>query len=125
MNGRQHTFISGLILIGLSLASLALLAQQDHGQHAQEDGSGQEQGNGGGMMNPNGQNGGRGGGMNRNGRPPHEHERVFKDPVKIGPDETVKIVMEFAHFSGPELPYMYHCHILEHDFRHSKRISSA
>jgi hypothetical protein len=85
MNGRQHTFISGLILIGLSLASLALLAQQDHGQHAQEDGSGQEQGNGGGMMN-------------RNGRPPHEHERVFKDPVKIGPDETVKIVMEFAHF---------------------------
>ena len=51
----------------------------------------------------------------RNGRPPHEHERAFKDTVKIGPGETVKIIMEFEHFSDPELAYMYHCHILEHE----------
>lgn len=74
MKGRQHTFISGLILFLLSLASPALLAQQNHGQHEQEVASGQEHsmqqgdGNGGGMMNRNGQNGGRGGMMNRNGQ---------------------------------------------------------
>ena len=28
---------------------------------------------------------------------------------------TVKIIMEFEHFSDPELAYMYHCHILEHE----------
>ena len=51
----------------------------------------------------------------RNGRPPHAHERAFKDTVKVGPGETVKIVMEFQHYSDPELAYMYHCHILEHE----------
>lgn len=75
MKGRQHTCITGLMLIGLSLASPSLLAQQNHEQHAQEESSGQEHGmrqqgngNGDGMMNRNGQNGGRGGGMNRNGQ---------------------------------------------------------
>jgi FtsP/CotA-like multicopper oxidase with cupredoxin domain len=51
----------------------------------------------------------------RNGRPPSEHERAFKDTVKVGPGETVRVVMEFNHFSDPELAYMYHCHILEHE----------
>ncbi len=51
----------------------------------------------------------------RNGRPPPPHERAFKDTVKIGPGETVRFVMEFLHFSDPDLPYMYHCHILEHE----------
>lgn len=74
MNGRQHIGITGLILIGLSLASPSLLAQQNHGQHEQEDGSGQQHnmqqgnGNGGGMMNRNGQDGNGGGMMNRDGQ---------------------------------------------------------
>lgn len=51
----------------------------------------------------------------RNGRPTHAHERAFKDTVKVAPGETVRVVMEFAHHSHPELPYMYHCHILEHE----------
>jgi blue copper oxidase len=51
----------------------------------------------------------------RNGRPPHAHERAYKDTVKVGPGETVRIVMEFEHFADPDLAYMYHCHILEHE----------
>lgn len=51
----------------------------------------------------------------RNGRPPSEHERAFKDTVKVGPGETVRVVMEFEHFADPERAYMYHCHILEHE----------
>lgn len=51
----------------------------------------------------------------RNGQPPHAHERAYKDTVKVGPGETVRVVMEFLHFSDPETPYMYHCHILEHE----------
>jgi len=51
----------------------------------------------------------------RNGRAPHAHERGYKDTIKIGPGETVRVVMTFDHFSDAELPYMYHCHILEHE----------
>ena len=51
----------------------------------------------------------------RNGRAPHGHERGYKDTIKIGPGETVRVVMTFDHFSDPEMPYMYHCHILEHE----------
>ncbi|MEZ5488936.1 MAG: multicopper oxidase domain-containing protein [Gammaproteobacteria bacterium] len=53
--------------------------------------------------------------MDRNGRPVHAHERGYKDTVKVGPGETVRIVMTFDHFADPELPYMFHCHILEHE----------
>jgi len=51
----------------------------------------------------------------RNGRQPDTHERAYKDTVKVGPGEKVRIVMEFEHFADPNLPYMYHCHILEHE----------
>jgi FtsP/CotA-like multicopper oxidase with cupredoxin domain len=53
--------------------------------------------------------------LDRNGRPVHDHERGYKDTVKVGPGETVRIVMTFDHFSDAESPYMYHCHILEHE----------
>jgi FtsP/CotA-like multicopper oxidase with cupredoxin domain len=33
----------------------------------------------------------------------------------VGPGETVRLVMTFDHFADPDLPYMYHCHILEHE----------
>ncbi len=53
--------------------------------------------------------------LDRNGRPVHAHERGYKDTVKVGPGETVRLVMTFDHFSDAENPYMYHCHILEHE----------
>jgi len=51
----------------------------------------------------------------RDGRPPHAHERAFKDTVKVAPGETVRVVMEFLHYADPNRAYMYHCHILEHE----------
>jgi FtsP/CotA-like multicopper oxidase with cupredoxin domain len=51
----------------------------------------------------------------RNGRATRPHEQAFKDTVKVGPGEKVRIIMEFDHFADPDTPYMYHCHILEHE----------
>ncbi len=53
--------------------------------------------------------------LDRNGSPVHAHERGYKDTVKVGPGETVRLVMTFDHYSDSEMPYMYHCHILEHE----------
>ncbi len=53
--------------------------------------------------------------LSRNGRPPEAHEAGLKDTVLIGPDETVALRLSFADYADPALPYMYHCHILEHE----------
>lgn len=45
------------------------------------------------------------------------HELGFKDVVYVRPSETVKVVMKFPKFSDAKVPYMYHCHILEHEDR--------
>ena len=31
------------------------------------------------------------------------------------PGSTVRVIAEFADFADPDHPYMYHCHILEHE----------
>jgi FtsP/CotA-like multicopper oxidase with cupredoxin domain len=53
--------------------------------------------------------------ISRNGKPPAPQEAGLKDTVLIRPDETVKLHLAFADFSDAERPYMYHCHILEHE----------
>ncbi|MCU9850300.1 multicopper oxidase domain-containing protein [Defluviimonas sp. WL0024] len=53
--------------------------------------------------------------LSRNGQPPAAHEAGLKDTVLIRPDETVALGMSFQDYADPELPYMYHCHILEHE----------
>ncbi len=45
------------------------------------------------------------------------HELGFKDVVYVRPNETVRVVMKFPEFSDAKIPYMYHCHILEHEDR--------
>ncbi len=55
--------------------------------------------------------------QSRNGMPPPEHERGWKDTVQVRPDETVSILAHFTDFADPVHPYMYHCHILEHEDR--------
>ncbi len=47
--------------------------------------------------------------------PPPENERGWKDVVMVRPGETVKVLKSFLDFSDPELPYMYHCHIMKHE----------
>lgn len=53
--------------------------------------------------------------LDRDGRLPDASEKGFKDTVKVGPGQTVRFIMRFNDFSDPVTPYMYHCHILEHE----------
>ncbi len=53
--------------------------------------------------------------LTRNGSPPPENESGWKDTVLVMPRETVKIITQFSDFADPDLPYMFHCHILEHE----------
>uniref|UniRef100_A0A5Q5CDB2 Cell division protein SufI n=1 Tax=Mycobacterium sp. (strain JLS) TaxID=164757 RepID=A0A5Q5CDB2_MYCSJ len=53
--------------------------------------------------------------LDRNGRPPADHERGWKDTVIVDPLEKVRVIARFAGYADPHLPYMYHCHILEHE----------
>ncbi len=53
--------------------------------------------------------------MARNGKPPPDTERGWKDTVLVRRGETVKMIAPFHEPAGRELPFMYHCHILEHE----------
>ena len=53
--------------------------------------------------------------LDRNGSSPPAAERGWKDTVLVMPDETVRVIARFADFADPDHPYMYHCHILEHE----------
>ena len=49
-----------------------------------------------------------------NGAPPGEADRGWKDTVVVG-DEVTEIIVRFDHIATEEFPYMYHCHMLEHE----------
>jgi FtsP/CotA-like multicopper oxidase with cupredoxin domain len=53
--------------------------------------------------------------LDRDGEPPLPHERGFKDTVLVDPGSAVRVIAEFSDFADPDHPYMYHCHILEHE----------
>ncbi|MCF6320761.1 MAG: multicopper oxidase domain-containing protein, partial [Rhizobiaceae bacterium] len=53
--------------------------------------------------------------LDRNGKQPSPGERGRKDTVLVNPGETVRIIMKFEDFADPNSPFMYHCHILEHE----------
>lgn len=55
--------------------------------------------------------------LDRDGSPPPDNEMGWKDTVQVGPGELVRIVMRFTDFRDEQNPYMYHCHILEHEDR--------
>ncbi|HET8671982.1 MAG TPA: multicopper oxidase domain-containing protein, partial [Candidatus Saccharimonadales bacterium] len=48
-------------------------------------------------------------------RPPKDYERGWKDTVLVPNAETVRVIMRMPKYSDPHLPYMFHCHILEHE----------
>ncbi len=52
--------------------------------------------------------------LSRNGSIPPLNERGRKDVVLVKPQETVRFIAYFDHFSG-KTPYMYHCHLLTHE----------
>ncbi|MCH7589185.1 MAG: multicopper oxidase domain-containing protein, partial [Chloroflexi bacterium] len=53
--------------------------------------------------------------LSRNGSPPPENESGWKDTVLVMPRETVRLITQFSDFADPDKPYMFHCHILEHE----------
>ncbi len=53
--------------------------------------------------------------LDRNGRGVAAHETGLKDTVLVNPNETVRLLMAFRHYSDGRHPYMYHCHNLEHE----------
>lgn len=53
--------------------------------------------------------------VDRDGQPPAANERGSKDVVLVNAGETVRIIMRFEDYADEHYPYMYHCHILEHE----------
>jgi FtsP/CotA-like multicopper oxidase with cupredoxin domain len=51
------------------------------------------------------------------GGPPPAHLTGLKDTVYVPPNETVRLVTEFSDYTDPDLPYMFHCHVLQHEDR--------
>ncbi len=54
--------------------------------------------------------------LTRDGAPPPEHESGWKDVVLVRPFETVRIIKRFHDYTDSVNPYMFHCHILEHEY---------
>jgi len=53
--------------------------------------------------------------LDRNGKQPSAIESGLKDTVLLERGEIVRMVMTFPEYSDTKIPYMYHCHILEHE----------
>ncbi len=53
--------------------------------------------------------------LDRNGVTPDPGELGYKDTVLINRNERVRLLLEFADYADPAIPYMFHCHILEHE----------
>jgi FtsP/CotA-like multicopper oxidase with cupredoxin domain len=55
--------------------------------------------------------------IERNGSANHiaDNEKGFKDTVMIPANESVKFIVKMTDYSDNSSPYMYHCHILEHE----------
>jgi bilirubin oxidase len=49
-----------------------------------------------------------------NGEPPAEADRGWKDTVVVW-DEVTEVIVRFDYEAAEEYPYMYHCHMLEHE----------
>jgi spore coat protein A len=50
--------------------------------------------------------------LDRNGQPPHPHERGWKDTLRLDSGDDVRVIMRFDGYRGR---YLMHCHNLEHE----------
>ncbi|MDD4885488.1 MAG: multicopper oxidase domain-containing protein [Thiomonas sp.] len=53
--------------------------------------------------------------LSRDGKPPPAHEAGWKDTVLVRHRETVRLIAHFNQPAGDAHPFMFHCHILEHE----------
>jgi FtsP/CotA-like multicopper oxidase with cupredoxin domain len=51
------------------------------------------------------------------GAPPPPHLAGPKDTVLVPPGKKARLAVEFTDYADPHLPYMFHCHLLEHEDR--------
>lgn len=49
------------------------------------------------------------------GTPPPANMQGWKDVVLVPALQTVRFITKFEDFSDPDVPYMYHCHMLTHE----------
>ena len=49
------------------------------------------------------------------GDEPPPYLRGWKDTVQLIPDLQYRLAMRFSDYTDPNLPYMYHCHVLYHE----------
>jgi bilirubin oxidase len=53
--------------------------------------------------------------ISRNNAPPPDYELGWKDTVIVKPLERVNIIKAFSPYADPLTPFVYHCHLLEHE----------
>ena len=53
--------------------------------------------------------------LTRGGSSTADNEAGWKDTVLVMPRETVRVITHFSDYTDPDNPYMFHCHILEHE----------
>jgi len=51
--------------------------------------------------------------LSKNGRSPGQHEAGWKDVVLV--DEHAELLVRFDNAAPQTMPFMYHCHVLEHE----------
>jgi FtsP/CotA-like multicopper oxidase with cupredoxin domain len=51
------------------------------------------------------------------GEPPPPQRGGWKDTVYLPPGQTVRFIAQFPDYPDPATPYMFHCHILQHEDR--------
>ena len=49
------------------------------------------------------------------GEAPPPHLSGWKDTVLLVPDRRYRLVMRFTDHTDPDVPYMFHCHLLQHE----------
>jgi len=53
--------------------------------------------------------------LRRNGAAPALRDQGIKDTVFVAQQETVELLVTFTHPASSSAPFMYHCHVLEHE----------
>jgi bilirubin oxidase len=53
--------------------------------------------------------------LDRNGLPPEPWESGWKDVVFVPSMGGARVITRFDDFADPDMPYMYHCHLLMHE----------
>lgn len=53
--------------------------------------------------------------LDRDGSPPAANEYGWKDTVPVKANETVRIIAQYTDFANEDVPFMFHCHIMEHE----------